>query len=130
VTKFSGLEHALGRFYGDGWIALRRPAFGYRRLGYFLRRDGLRVNHKRLLPAIRPNERRSIDFVADQLGSGERFRVLTITDDYTRQWPATIVDTSISGTRVVRATTATIFNQESHTPGGSKLRSRSERLTA
>jgi hypothetical protein len=76
------------------------------------------------------NERRSIDFVADQLGSGRRFRVLTITDDYTRQWPATIVDTSISGTRVVRPPTATIFNQESHTPGGSKLGGRSERLAA
>jgi putative transposase len=111
-------------------IALQRPAFGYRRLGYFLREDGLRFNHKRLLrlyrseglglprkrprkrlwqrpkpllPAIRPNEGWSIDFVADQLGSGRRFRIFTIMDDYTRQWPATIVDTSISGTRVVRA---------------------------
>ena len=111
-------------------IALQRPAFGYRRLGYFLRKDGLRFNHKRLLrlyrseglglprkrprkrlwqrpkpllPAIHPNERWSIDFVADQLGSGRRFRIFTIMDDYTRQWPTTIVDTSISGTRVVRA---------------------------
>ena len=114
-------------------IALQRPAFGYRRLGYFLRKDGLRFNHKRLLrlyrsegiglprkrprkrlwqrpkpllPAIRPNERWSIDFVADQLGSGRRFRIFTITDDYTRQWPATIVDTSTSGTRVVRRSTS------------------------
>lgn len=112
-------------------IAMRRPGFGYRRLGYFLREeDGLRFNHKRLLrlyrseglglprkrprkrlwqrpkplvPAIRPNERWSIDFVADQLGSGRRFRVFTIMDDYTRQWPMTIVDTSISGSRLVRA---------------------------
>ena len=86
-------------------IALQRPAFGYRRLGYFLRKDGLRFNHKRLLrlyrseglglprkrprkrlwqrpkpllPAIHPNERWSIDFVADQLGSGRRFRIFTI----------------------------------------------------
>ncbi len=111
-------------------IAMQRPAFGYRRLAYFLRKDGLRFNHKKLLrvyrseglglprkrprkrlwqrprpllPATRPNERWSIDFVADQLGSGRRFRVLTIMDDFTRQWPMTIVDTSISGTRVVRA---------------------------
>jgi putative transposase len=40
---------------------------------------------------------------APQLGSGRCFRVLTIMDDYTRQWLATIVDTSISGTGVVRA---------------------------
>jgi putative transposase len=111
-------------------IALQRPAFGYRRLGYFLRKDGLRFNHKKLLrlyrseglglprkrprkrlwqrprpllPAERPDERWSIDFVADQLGSGRRFRVLTIMDDYTRAWPTTIVDTSIGGVRVVRA---------------------------
>jgi putative transposase len=110
-------------------IALQRPAFGYRRLGYFLRKDGLRFNHKKLLrlyrseglglprkrprkrlwqrprpllPAERPDERWSIDFVADQLGSGRRFRILTIMDDYTRAWPTTIVDTSIGGARVVR----------------------------
>ena len=41
--------------------------------------------------------------MADQLGSGRRFRVLTIMDDYTRAWPKTIVDTSIGGVRVVRA---------------------------
>ena len=111
-------------------IALERPAFGYRRLGYFLRKGGLRFNHKKLLrlyrseglglprkrprkrlwqrprpllPAARPNERWSIDFVADQLGSGRRFRILTIMDDYTREWPAAIIDTSIGGARVVRA---------------------------
>ena len=111
-------------------IALQRPAFGYRRLAYFLRKDGLRFNHKKLLRLYRseglglprkrprkrlwqrpqpllqatfPNERWSIDFVADQLGSGRRFRVLTIMDDFTRRWPLTIVDTSISGARVVRA---------------------------
>lgn len=111
-------------------IAMRRPGFGYRRLAYFLRQDGLRFNHKKLLrlyrseglglprkrprkrlwqrprpllPALRPNERWSIDFVSDQLGSGRRFRIFTIMDDYTRQWPTTIVDTSISGTRLVRA---------------------------
>jgi len=111
-------------------IALQRPSFGYRRLGYFLRKDGLRFNHKKLLrlyraeglglprkrprkrlwqrprpllPATRPNERWSIDFIADQLGSGRRFRVLTVMDDFTRQWPLAIVDTSISGTRLVRA---------------------------
>ncbi len=111
-------------------IALERPAFGYRRLGYFLRKGGLRFNHKKLLrlyrseglglprkrprkrlwqrprpllPVARPNERWSIDFVADQLGSGRRFRILTIMDDYTREWPAAIIDTSIGGARVVRA---------------------------
>jgi putative transposase len=110
-------------------LAHRRPRFGYRRLGIFLRREGYRINHKRLLrlyrteglvlprkrpkkrlwqrpkpllPAVRPNERWSMDFVSDRLQSGRRFRILTIVDDYTREWKAVIVDTSIGGVRVVR----------------------------
>ena len=110
-------------------LAHRRPRFGYRRLGIFLRREGYRINHKRLLrlyrteglvlprkrpkkrlwqrprpllPATRPNERWSMDFVQDRLQSGRRFRILTIVDDYTREWKAAIVDTSIGGVRVVR----------------------------
>jgi putative transposase len=110
-------------------LAHRRPRFGYRRLGIFLRREGYRINHKRLLrlyrteglvlprkrpkkrlwqrpkpllPAVRPNERWSMDFVSDRLQSGRRFRILTIVDDYTREWKAAIVDTSIGGVRVVR----------------------------
>ena len=123
ACELSGLRRSTCRYRshrsGDDELrqklresALQRPAFGYRRLGYFLRKDGLRFNHKRLLrlyrseglglprkrprkrlwqrpkpllPAIRPNERWSIDFVADQLGSGRRFRIFTIMDDYTRQ---------------------------------------------
>jgi len=110
-------------------LAQRRPRFGYRRLGVFLRRDGIQVNHKKLLrlyraeglllprkrprrklwqrpqplvPATRPNERWSMDFVSDRIASGRRFRILTVVDDYTREWKATIIDTSIGGVRVVR----------------------------
>jgi putative transposase len=91
-----------------------RPAVQPQKLLRLYRSEGLGLPRKRprkrlwqrprpLLPAERPNERWSIDFVADQLGSGRRFRVLTIMDDYTRAWPTTIVDTSIGGVRVVRA---------------------------
>lgn len=110
-------------------MALRHTGFGYRRLGYFLRKEGLRLNHKKLLrlyraeglmmprkrpkkrlwkrlqplvPATAPNERWSIDFVSDSLSSGRRIRILTIVDDFTREWPAVLVDTSIGGHRVVR----------------------------
>ena len=43
-----------------------------------------------------------MDFVSDRLQSGRRFRILTIVDDYTREWKAAVVDTSIGGIRVVR----------------------------
>jgi len=49
-----------------------------------------------------PGERWSMDFVADQLMDGRRFRLLTIVDDYTRECLAIHVDQSISGRRVTR----------------------------
>jgi putative transposase len=48
------------------------------------------------------NERWSLDFVADTCGAGRRFRILCIVDDFTRECLATVVDTSLSGVRVVR----------------------------
>ena len=38
----------------------------------------------------------------DQLATGRRFRILNIVDDVTRECLAAVVDTSISGRRVVR----------------------------
>ena len=48
------------------------------------------------------NERWSLDFVSDTLGDGRRFRILCIVDDFSRECLATVVDTSLSGVRVVR----------------------------
>ena len=110
-------------------LAAERPRFGYRRLHVLLRRRGHPVNHKRVYrlyreenlavrrkkrkriaaeirtvpaPPQRPNERWSIDFVSDSLGSGRRFRALTIVDDFTRECLAIEVDTSLPGVRVAR----------------------------
>lgn len=110
-------------------LAAERRRFGYRRLLIFLGREGWRVNHKRVyrlyreeglavrrrkrkrigaverqpldLPK-RPNQRWSMDFVADALNDGQRFRSLNIVDDYNRRCLAAEVDTSIPGRRVVR----------------------------
>ena len=49
-----------------------------------------------------PNQRWSLDFVADQLCDGRRFRVLVVVDDFTRECLALVVDTSLSGARVAR----------------------------
>jgi putative transposase len=110
-------------------IAHERRRFGYRRLHVLLRREGYVVNHKRLFrlyreerltvrrrggrkraigtrapmaPAFAPNERWSLDFVADQLTDGRRFRVLAVVDDCTRECLALVSDTSLSGVRVAR----------------------------
>jgi putative transposase len=55
-----------------------------------------------LPPAQRSNERWSMDFVADSLVTGRRFRALTIVDDFSRECPAIEVDTSLGGARVVQ----------------------------
>lgn len=48
------------------------------------------------------DQRWSLDFVSDELADGRRFRVLCVVDDFTREALATVVDTSISGARLVR----------------------------
>lgn len=110
-------------------LAQQRRRFGYRRLHILLLRDGVTVNRKKTqrhyteegltvrkrksrrravgarapLPVIaRPNERWSLDFVQDQPVGGRRFHVLNVMDDVARECLAAVVDTSISGVRVVR----------------------------
>ena len=61
-----------------------------------------------ILVEARPNARWSLDFVHDQFASGQRFRVLNVVDDVTRECLAAIPDTSISGRRVARELTALI----------------------
>jgi putative transposase len=110
-------------------LAHERRRFGYRRLHVLLRREGFIVNHKRLFRLYReehlvvrrrggrkralgtrapmlvpqhPNDRWSLDFVADQFIDGRRLRILIVVDDCTRECLALVADTSISGIRVAR----------------------------
>ena len=43
-----------------------------------------------------------MDFVADQLSNGRRFRVLNVVDDYNREMVGQLVSVSISGRQVAR----------------------------
>jgi putative transposase len=54
------------------------------------------------------NQRWSLDFIADQLVDGRRFRVLVVVDDSTRECLALVVDTSLSGQWVARELDALI----------------------
>lgn len=51
---------------------------------------------------LRPNDRRSLDFVSDQLTDGRRLRILSVVDDCTRECLALVADTLLSGLRVAR----------------------------
>ncbi|WP_412784025.1 IS3 family transposase [Bordetella holmesii] len=108
-------------------MAVAKRRYGYRRIHVLLRREGWQANHKRIWrlyslaglsvrkrkrkriaatervvrpAAIAPNQSWSMDFVADGLAYGRRFRCLTIVDDYTRECLAIEVDTSLPGLRV------------------------------
>jgi putative transposase len=110
-------------------LAQKHRRFGYRRLHVLLRREGFKVNHKRLFRLYReerltvrrrggrkralgtrapmiaaqlPNDRWSVDFAADQFIDGRRMRIFVVVDDCTRECLALIADTSISGIRVSR----------------------------
>jgi putative transposase len=110
-------------------LAAKRPRAGYRTLGRLLRREGVRINHKRVYrlyrqeglslrvkrrrrlaatprqtppPVTKPGERWAMDFVSDCTSDGHRFRILTLIDTFTRRAPGVVVERSIGGSRVVR----------------------------
>jgi putative transposase len=107
-------------------LAAEYPRYGYLMLHGLLRAEGLVVNRKRTyrlyteaglqvrtkkrkklqrprLPIEVPlavNQLWSMDFVADQLSNGRRFRILNIVDEYSREVLGQLVSTSISGQQV------------------------------
>jgi putative transposase len=109
-------------------LAAERVRWGYRRIHVLLVREGWPVNRKRVQrlyreeglavrrrrskrrsqapqpvrgPISGPNERWSMDFVSDTLGSGRRFRCLTIVDEYDRSALAIEVAHSLPAARVI-----------------------------
>lgn len=111
-------------------LAEQRRRWGYRRLHILLRREGWKVNSKRvyriyveeklmvrrsrrrrricaqarvpLSPPTRPNQTWTMDFLHDALASRRKLRTLSIEDAYTREMLAIEVDTSLPSLRVVR----------------------------
>lgn len=111
-------------------IAYSRVHYGYRRIHTLLSREGLKVNHKRVYRLYKEQElqmrrkkpkRRvqakaredrivptckndvwSMDFVSDALFTGEKIRILTIVDAYTRESPGIGVGKNYKGTEVVK----------------------------
>ena len=110
-------------------LAIRNSRYGYRRITVLLRREGFRVNKKRVyriwkseglgLPRKRPKRRRvaptggivnkakypnhvwSYDFVEDRTERGGKLRILVIIDEYTRECLAIRIAPSIPASTVV-----------------------------
>ncbi len=111
-------------------LALSRPRYGYRRLTVLLKREGWVVNHKRVYrlysedglkvrvkrrkklvsqkrdrppAATRLNERWCVDFVADRMSDGRRYRVFTAIDAFSRESLALKVAWNLPASAVTRA---------------------------
>jgi len=110
-------------------LAASRVRYGYRRLHVLLKREGWQVNHKLVYRlyleeglqvrtktpkrrkscqvrgerplATKTNESWSMDFMADQLFDGRRFRLLTIVDNFSRESLAIRVGQRLTGDDVV-----------------------------
>ena len=112
-------------------LAAARVRYGYFRIYILLRREGWRINHKRVYRlyceeglsmrlrrprrhvivmaahrTARPaagtvNECWSMDFVSDALFDGRRIRALTVVDNFTRESLAIEVGQGITGEQVV-----------------------------
>lgn len=110
----------------------RHGGWGFWKLHHRLRKNGLRINHKRTLRIYRalglnlPRRRKrrlparvkqpltvptsanvcwSLDFTSDVLTDGRRFRTLNVLDDHNRQLLGVEIDFSLPASRVVQVLT-------------------------
>jgi putative transposase len=106
----------------------RHPREGSRKAGMCLRREGTRVNHKKVerlwqehgltvpvrrrqrrrgkglerpLRPLYPNHVWAYDFMEDSCVGGRKLRILTVVDEFTRESHETYVDTSIPAVKVI-----------------------------
>ncbi|WP_430300457.1 IS3 family transposase [Rhabdothermincola salaria] len=116
-----------------GWLrafSKQRPRWGWRRAAKQLRRDGRKINNKRVqrlwreeglrvpykrrkkrmvgigsavgaLCPIAPNTLWAMDFQFDVAVDGHTLNLLNVVDEYTRECPAIVVDRSIDADQVV-----------------------------
>ena len=111
-------------------VASTHVRYGYRRLTVLLKREGWKVNTKRVYrlydeenlkvrsterkkiarrqrvsqpQAVRPNQCWSADFVSDKLADGRNIRILTVIDQFTRECVWLEADRSMNGPKVVAA---------------------------
>jgi len=111
-------------------IAYEKRRYGYRRIHTILKREGKKINHKKVYriykklglkvlkrggrkraigirgvekPITARNERWALDFVQDALWNGRKIRMLPIIDVFTRKCLGIIVDSSLNGKKVIKA---------------------------
>ncbi|MEM9424660.1 MAG: DDE-type integrase/transposase/recombinase, partial [Spirochaetota bacterium] len=97
-------------------VLLKREGWqvGTKRVYRIYKQEGLEVRTQRrqkraalprvpLATADAPGQRWSMDFMADKLVDGKRFRVLTVVDHFDRSCPVLYADHSIGAEKVIAA---------------------------
>jgi putative transposase len=124
------VSRAYWNYFRIARCLLKWPFYGYRRLTVMLRREGWKVNAKRIYRLyaeeqliVRTKQRKkigrrqrlaapmavganvcwSMDFVSDKLADGRSFRILTAVDQFTRECVWLEADRSMTGMKVVHA---------------------------
>ena len=103
-----GYRKILALLHREGWKVGRYLVYRlYKEEGLTLRqrlrrRRRVAVHRRERQKPTGPNQVWSLDFVADQLADGRRFRALTVVDVFTRECPAIEVGQSLKGEDVVR----------------------------
>jgi len=118
-------------------LAREKPRFGYRRLHVLMKGEGAVVNHKKVQRVYRelglsvkrtrrkklmrmlrpqpvlsaPNQAWAIDFVSDMAASGQRLRIFSVVDSFTRECLALEVDTSLPSRRISRVLEAVVLQR-------------------
>ena len=121
-------------------LAEARVSYGYRRIHVLLLREGWKVNHKRVYRlykleglamrkkkprrrhvsgrnrierpvATARNETWSMDFMSDELFNGDRIRLFTLVDNFTRESPVIEVARSIPARRVIEVLDRVVVNR-------------------
>jgi putative transposase len=123
-------------------IASSRVRFGFWRIYFLMRREGWKVNHKRIyrlykaevfnlrtkrprrrkaaanrmdrIELTAPNQSWSMDFVSDALFDGKKFRALTLVNNFTRECLAIEVGQSLTAEDVVRVLSQVCNHREEH----------------
>jgi putative transposase len=71
------------------------------------------------IPSTRPNKAWAMDLVADQLSTGNKFRILTVVDTYTREHLAAYVGMRLRSKNVVQKPTDNAYIESFNRRGAS-----------
>ena len=112
LKKLAAKHSSYGYLFLHALLKKDKFVVNKKRTYRIYREEGLQVRTKARRKLQRPrmpmevpnqvNQRWSMDFVADQLSNGRRFRVLNVVDDYNREMVGQLVSISISGRQVAR----------------------------